>query len=184
MTRTPASLLQKLRGPPDPHDWARFVELYTPLLYAWARRAGLQEADAADLAQDALLLLVRRLPEFEYDRCGSFRAWLKTVALNLYRTRRRRATLPTQEGGPEPAGPDHAPEFEEAEYRDYLVRRALELMRREFPPATWKACWEYAVAGRPPADVARELGLSVNAVYLAKSRVLARLRQELAGLLD
>ena len=75
-------------------------------------------------------------------------------------------------------------EIEEEEYRRYLVRRALGLMQAEFEPATWKACWEFVVHDRPAAEVAAELGLSVNAVYLAKSRVLRRLRAELRGLLD
>jgi RNA polymerase sigma-70 factor (ECF subfamily) len=74
--------------------------------------------------------------------------------------------------------------FEEAEYRQHLARRALELMQAEFPPATWKACWEVVVAGRPAAEVAAELAISIDSVYAAKSRVLRRLRQELAGLLD
>jgi RNA polymerase sigma-70 factor (ECF subfamily) len=74
--------------------------------------------------------------------------------------------------------------FDEAEYRARLVARALELMQAEFQPTTWKACWELVVAGRPAADVARELGISENAVHLAKGRVLRRLRKELEGLLD
>jgi RNA polymerase sigma-70 factor (ECF subfamily) len=72
----------------------------------------------------------------------------------------------------------------ETEYRHWLVGRALELMRAEFQPTTWKACWECVVNSRPAADVAAELGISVGAVYMAKSRVLSRLRQELTGLLD
>ncbi len=72
----------------------------------------------------------------------------------------------------------------EAEYREYLVRRALELMQAEFQPTTWKAFWECVTANRPAAEVAGELGLTVDAVYAAKSRVLRRLREELEGLLD
>jgi RNA polymerase sigma-70 factor (ECF subfamily) len=82
------------------------------------------------------------------------------------------------------AGPDQTREMEEAEHREYLVRRALELMRREFQPSTWKACWEQVVNGRPAALVAAELGMSVNAAYLARSRVLRRVRQYLEELLD
>ena len=74
--------------------------------------------------------------------------------------------------------------FEEAEYRQYVVKQALDLMQVEFQPATWKACWEYMIMGRSADEVAKELGLTVNTVYLAKSRVLSRLRQELQGLLD
>jgi RNA polymerase sigma-70 factor (ECF subfamily) len=185
---TPASLLDRLRRPDEPEAWPRFVQLYTPLLYAWARRAGLQEPDAADLVQDVLLLLVRKLPEFTYDRHKSFRAWLRTVTLNRWRETLRRRPPPAQPldglGAPaEPAAED-GDAFAEAEYRGQLVARAQELVRGDFQPATWKAWCEYGVCGRPVEAVARELGLTPRAVYLAKARVLRRLRQELEGLLD
>src|SRR5262245_666931 len=89
---TPASLLERLKQPADQNAWARFVELYTPLLYYWARRAGLQEADAADLVQEVLGLLFQKLPEFAYDPGRSFRNWLRTVTLNKLRERRRRGS--------------------------------------------------------------------------------------------
>jgi RNA polymerase sigma-70 factor, ECF subfamily len=82
------------------------------------------------------------------------------------------------------ADPEQAADIGEAEFQQQLTVRALQLMQAEFQPATWKACWETVVCGRPAAEVARELGMSVNAVYLAKSRVLRRLRQELEGMLD
>jgi RNA polymerase sigma-70 factor (ECF subfamily) len=186
MLTTSPSLLERLGRPNEPGAWARFVELYTPLLYHWARRAGLQAADAADLVQDVFAVLLRQMPLFAYDRHKSFRGWLRTVTLNKWReTQRRRAARPA--GGPAPAdlpGPDGLAAFEEAEYRQHLARRALQLMQAEFPAVAWKACWEVVVAGRPAAEVAAELGVSVEAVYTAKSRVLRRLRQELAGLLD
>jgi RNA polymerase sigma-70 factor (ECF subfamily) len=84
----------------------------------------------------------------------------------------------------DPIIPDHVESFSETEYRRRLTRRALEIMQDEFQPATWKACWETVVGGRSAAEVAKDLGLTVNAVYLAKSRVLRRLREELDGLLD
>lgn len=188
MSTTPVSLLQRLKQPGEERAWERFTELYTPLLYFWMRRQGLQAQDAADAVQEVLALLVRKLPEFEYDRHGSFRAWLRTVALNKLRDLRRRPLEPTVDAN-DPALanlPDPAPEdaLEEAEYRQHLVRQALQLMQQDFQPATWKACWEYAVEGRPAAEVAEELGIAIGMVYVAKSRVLARLRQELEGLLD
>src|SRR5207248_3916108 len=114
-----------------------------------------------------------------------FRAWLKTVALNKWRDRRRKeAHAPRTAPLPEPADPHGGEAFWEAEYRRELIGRALEVMRAEFQPTTWKACWEFVACGRPAAEVAAELGISENAVYIAKCRVLRRLRQELAGLLD
>jgi RNA polymerase sigma-70 factor (ECF subfamily) len=187
MDTTPVSLLERLRQPDQPDAWGRFVELYTPLLLYWARKRGLQPHDAADLVQDVFTTLVQKLPEFTYDRRKSFRNWLRTVLVNKWRDRQRRHALPVTAGAEalaEIAAPDDRDAFWEGEHRRHLLRRALELMQAEFTPATWKACWEFAAEGRPAADVAAELGISENAVYIAKSRVFRRLRQELDGLLD
>src|SRR4051794_22774844 len=98
MDRTPVSLLERLRQPADQTAWGRFVDLYTPLLYYWARRRGLPSAEAADLVQDVFLVLVQKLPEFRYDRDKSFRNWLRTVMLNKWREglRQRAAQPPVQ----------------------------------------------------------------------------------------
>lgn len=188
MDRTPASLLEQMRDPADAAAWRRFVQLYTPLLYHWARRLGLKAPDAADLIQDVFAVLVQKLPEFRYDPHERFRGWLRTIALNKWRDyRRRRLASPLEENNgalPEPAWADGARDFEEAEYHKHLSIHALRVMRAEFKPTTWKACWEHVVVGRPASEVAAELGVTVNAVYLAKSHVLSRLRQEMAGLLD
>jgi len=141
MHTTPLSLLMRLRHP-DEKAWAQFVDLYTPLLYYWALRRGLQESDAADLVQDVFVLLYRKLPAFTYDRQRGFRNWLRTVLLNKWRDARRRAVLPTAEGDgalngvADPGRPD---DRDEEEYRQYLVGRALEIMRAEFEETTWKA---------------------------------------------
>jgi RNA polymerase sigma-70 factor (ECF subfamily) len=187
MLTTPPSLLERLRRTPEGEAWGKFVDMYTPLLFAWTRRLGLDVHDAADLVQDLFAVLVERLPSFQYDEGRSFRAWLKTILLNRWRNwQRKRAT----ERRAEPFDPDalakesDLPELEEAEYRERLVHRALELLQTEFQPVTWKACWEFVVCDRPAAEVAAELGITPNAVYLAKSRVLRRLREELHGLLE
>jgi RNA polymerase sigma-70 factor (ECF subfamily) len=185
MSATPATLLERLRQGSDPAAWPRFVELYAPLLYSWARRTGMGDDDAADVVQDVFAQLLVKLPAFVYDPRRSFRSWLKAVLLNHWRTRRRRRNVPIDPA----ADPDGlaAPGIEgfwEAEYRQRLVGRALEVMRAEFQPATWKACWEAVVNGRPAEEVGLELGLTPNAVRVAKFRVLSRLRRELAGLAD
>jgi RNA polymerase sigma-70 factor (ECF subfamily) len=186
MQNTPVSLLERLRRPGEQAAWDRFVELYTPLLYHWARQLEPQEADAADLVQDVFLVLLRELPAFTYQPQKRFRGWLRTVLVNKGRERRRRLALPA--GGEsdlaDVAVPDETAALEEEEYRRYLVQRALQLMQADFQPATWRACWEYVVEGRPAREVAAELGLTVNAVHLARARVLRRLRQELEGLLE
>src|SRR5438093_401506 len=187
MHTTSLSLLERLRWPEEQEaNWRRFVQLYTPLLFHWARRLGLSAEDAADLVQEVLTLLVQKLPEFKYDPQRTFRGWLRTVMLNKWRDHRRLRRVPLAIGHEELPEVEaaEATTFEEAEYRQYVVKQALDLMQAEFQPATWRACWEYMIAGRSAEDVAKELGLTVNAVYLAKSRVLSRLRQELQGLLD
>lgn len=187
MESTPVSLLERLRQAGEQAAWERFVQLYTPLLRHWARRLGLQGADADDVVQDVFAVLVEKLPEFRYDPARRFRGWLWTILANKCRTRRRRPVgwrKPLDEELEALTAPDPAAESDEAEYRQYLTQRALELLQGEFQPATWQAFREFAIAGRPAAEVARELHLSENAVYLAKARVLRRLRRELAGLLD
>src|SRR5438874_1167415 len=89
MSTTPASLLERLRQPFEPEAWARFVSLYTPLIFSWARRVGLQEQDAADLVQEVFVTLLQVLPTFTYDRHRSFRRWLRTVTLNKWRNNRK-----------------------------------------------------------------------------------------------
>ncbi len=188
MDTTHTSLLERLKLPVDQKAWSHFVDLYTPLIYSWARRVGLQEPDAADLVQEVFAVLVQKMPDFPYDRHRSFRSWLKTVTLNRWRDRcRRLAVRPNEVAGTYPLDQiESAAEesFGEEEYRKQLVARALELMQAEFQPTTWKACWEFVVAGRPAAEVARQFGISENAVHLAKGRVLRRLRRELDGLLE
>jgi RNA polymerase sigma-70 factor (ECF subfamily) len=189
MHPTPVSLLQRLARPEDrAAAWARFVDLYTPLLFAWASRLNVPEQDAADLIQNVFLTLLRRLPSFRYDQDGSFRGWLRTVLLHQWRDQLRRipppvAVAPAVLDG-RGAGPDPVEELAETEYRRCLAGRAMQLMQSDFTPSTWRACWETVVQERPAAEVAADLGLSVAAVYAATSRVLRRLRQELEGLLD
>jgi len=188
MTKTPASLLERLRDSFDADAWTRFVALYTPLIYSWGRRVGLQDQDAVDLVQDVFATLIQVLPTFTYDAHKSFRRWLRTVTLNKWRNTRKQwnEKLPREPGDAVDrlALPDDVEAFWEAEYRQHLVSQALAIMRADFQEKTWKACWEVVVAERPASDVAAELGLTVGAVYAAKFRVLDRLRQELRGMLD
>jgi RNA polymerase sigma-70 factor (ECF subfamily) len=184
MHLTSQSLLERLRQPTDTEAWNRFVELYTPLLFYWARRVGLSPEDAADLVQEVFTVLLRKLPEFRYDRAGSFRSWLRTVTLNKWRERKRRACIQSgvsvPENDAEQADP-HDDDFWEQQYRKELAARALEMMKAHFEESTWQACLQTVVHGRPAAEVGQELGLTTNAVYLARSRVLKRLREELDG---
>jgi RNA polymerase sigma-70 factor (ECF subfamily) len=187
MDATPVSLFERLRKSNDADAWARFVALAAPFLFDVARRFGLQDADAADVVQDVFTVLAKELPTFRYEPARSFRSWLRTVLLNRCRDRRRRlaaAVVAPPVGGPLPevAVGDPAELFADEEYRRALAVRALRLMQAEFPEPTWRACWEQVVNERPAAEVACELGITRNMAYLARSRVLARLRRELSGL--
>lgn len=186
MQTTPVSLLYRLQQAGTPADWVRFAGLYTPLLLYWARRLGLQEADAADLAQDVLARVWRQIGSYHRRPGKRFRGWLWTLTRNRFLELGRRRPAPDQAADPgQWADPDDpVADLVEGEYNSYLVHRALQLMEAEFEPATWKACREFVIADRPAADVAAELGLTPNAVYLAKARVLRRLREELDGLLE
>jgi RNA polymerase sigma-70 factor (ECF subfamily) len=187
MYTTHGSLLEGLKQPDRQDCWNRFVELYTPLVYLWVRRAGLEPNDASDVVQEVLTTLVQKAPTFVYEPTKGFRNWLLTVTLNKCRDFFRRRNVRPRGATDEllSALADSAADesLAETEYRRYLVARALELMQAEFEPNTWKACWETVVAGRRAADVAKELGISENAVYLSKGRVLRRLREELKGLM-
>jgi RNA polymerase sigma factor (sigma-70 family) len=194
MCETSASLLERLRGQSDGAAWQRLVDLYTPLLRGWLGRHGLQACDVDDLVQDVLAVVVRELPQFQHNRrTGAFRRWLRTILVHRLRDfwRARRAR-------PQPTGGSELPRLLEQlsdpdndlsrlwdeEHDRYVVRRLLEQIESEVTPSTWQAFRRVVVEGRDEETVAAELGLSVNAVFIAKSRVLSRLRREADGLID
>jgi RNA polymerase sigma factor (sigma-70 family) len=192
MTDSPTthpSLLVRLCDPRDAAAWGLFVELYAPPVYAFARRHGLQDADAADLTQDVLRSVSRAFGRGVFDPSfGSFRGWLFTVVGNRLRdvfdARRRqpRASGDTAAHERLAAVPDPGPDpaalwDQECERR--LFDWAAEQVRGRFSAATWKAFWRTAVEGQAGQEVAQALGLSVAAVYLAKGRVVAALKEQI-----
>jgi RNA polymerase sigma-70 factor (ECF subfamily) len=189
---TASSLLDQVRAR-DPGGWQRLVHLYGPLVYGWARRAGLQAADAADVMQEVFRGVLTGVGGFRRDRPGSsFRAWLWGITHNKLRDFwRRLASQPAAPGGPdaqqrlaqlaaEEGGPSAGPQLSAQTLG--LFRRAVELLRSEFEERSWRAFWRVVVEGQRPAAVAADLGMTVNAVYVAKSRILHRLRRELGEL--
>ncbi|HEY1378771.1 MAG TPA: sigma-70 family RNA polymerase sigma factor [Gemmataceae bacterium] len=192
MADTPVSLLDRLRDRPDPQSWDRLIQVYEPFLRRFLRDPALQ-SDADDLLQDILTVLVRELPKFRRQRTGSFRAWLRTVAVNRVNAWwRQKAGRPAAAGGTDAAVrlaelADPASGLSrqwDAEHDRHVARRLLELLEPEFTPGTWAAFRRQVVDGLPASAAAAELGISVNAALLAKSRVLRRLRDEAAGLID
>jgi RNA polymerase sigma-70 factor (ECF subfamily) len=183
---TRLTLLARLRDIGNAQAWSEFVDLYAPLLYRLARRHGLQDADAADLTQDVLRAVVHALPRLAYNPArGSFRGWLLTVARNQVRkfanSRRRRPMGSGSTGIHELLQSQPAPEEEalwEQEYQQRLFEWAAERVRDQFRPATWQAFWLTFVDGKAPREAGEALGLSVGAVYIARNRVLARIRDE------
>ena len=192
MTDAPStrpSLLVRLRDPRDEPAWAEFVEIYEPLIHQLARRRGLQPADAADLAQDVFRTVARAIEHYDPDPAlGSFRAWLSRIARNLTvnllvaQNRHLRGSGDSEvrrllEEQPAPEAEDTI--LFDGEYRRRLFAWAADRVRGEFRDATWQAFWKTGVEGCDPRAVAIELGMSPGAVYIAKSRVMARLRREI-----
>ena len=182
---TRPTLLLRVRDPLDGDAWRQFLELYAPLVYQFGRRRGLQDADATDLAQTVFASLARDLRRFEYDPArGSFRGWLLVVVRNqlVKQLARERRTATIGSGGDDSLFADlPTRQSDEAvwdeEYERRLFRWAAERVRVDFEERSWQAFWQTAVEGRSAKDVARDLTMSVGAVYTAKSRVLDRMKQ-------
>jgi RNA polymerase sigma-70 factor (ECF subfamily) len=189
---TRASLIARLRDFQDRQAWEQFVELYAPAVYAYGRKQGLQDADAADLTQSVLRSVAGATGRFEYDpQRGSFRGWLFTIVrrqLRSFRSRPEGLRPGSGDSGTQQlleAQPDHraAADWERWCERQ-LFTLAAQRVQPHCQPATWNAFWKTAIEGKPGKEVAAELGMTVAAVYLARSRVLAKLRlqiQELQG---
>lgn len=190
---TSVSLLDRLIGHPSEGDWRRMVDLYQPLLRAWCLRAGVPDTDADDLIQDTLTVVVREVDQFDHRHPGAFRAWLRGILANrLKKFFRLRSQRPLATGTSDLAvrldeleAPDSALSREwDRDHDRHVAARAMKIVQQDFAPATWQAFRRLVLEAAAPGDVAAELGLSVNAVLLAKSRVLKRLRAELSGLVD
>ena len=187
-----SSLLERVRAQ-EPEAWRRLVRLYYPLVRGWCERAGLQSEDAADVAQEVFRALAGNVDRFRRDGGqNSFRGWLWGITRRqLLAHRRRRQAEPAAAGGTdaqrrlaELPGPEDPSDADRPAEHSALLRRALDLLRSGVEERTWQAFWRATVEGRAPADIAAELGMSVNSVYLAKARLLRRLREEFADLLD
>jgi RNA polymerase sigma-70 factor (ECF subfamily) len=190
----PTSLLQRLRARDD-RAWERLDQLYGLTVLGWCRRFGLSPEDADDVRQEVFQAVARSIADFRRDRPGdSFRGWLWVVTRSKARDHQRRQAKRTQAAGGSTARRqlEQVPGEDESGCRDVaelaaeeqaLYRRALALIQSNFSERTWRAFWAVAVDGRAAAEVGAGLGMSTGAVYIAKSRVLAHLREEFADLL-
>lgn len=193
MFDTSLSLLERLQTQPAESDWQLLVDLYDPLIRAWLRRDPSLGDEADDTTQEVMKVLLRELPRFRHERPGSFRSWLRAITVHRLkafwrqRQRRPRALGQTASGSNLLELEDPASELSrqwDRDHDEHVVERLLKLIEPEFTAPTWQAFRRVAVEGARPAQAATELGVSVNAVLLAKSRVLKRLRDAGRGLID
>ncbi len=183
---TRASLLVRLRDPRDTAAWTEFVQLYASVIYGFARQRGRQDADAADLMQDVLRAVANSIHTYDKSK-GTFRGWLYTITRNkMYNQMESQRRHPRGSGDSdaqrrldEQPDRDNTEEDWDREYERKAFLWAADRIRNEFQESTWKAFWLTAVDGLAAKDVGVQLGLSPGAVYVAKSRVLARLREEI-----
>ena len=191
---TSASLLDRVKADPRSTAWQRLVEIYEPLVRGWLRRHQTLSHDADDVVQDVLAVVVRRLPDFEHNgRVGAFRTWLRTITANCLRDHWRSGKRrPTATGDTdfqqilvqlEDPTSDLSKLWDQDHDR-HVTRKLLEMLRNDFEATTWRAFERTALDGVAANQAAQELGLTPNAVFIARSRVLARLRQEAAGLIE
>lgn len=194
MDDTSVSLLYRVTHENDSESWNRMAELYTPLLRCWAERYNVQKADVDDLIQEVLLAMSRDLESFEHNgRVGAFRTWLKTVLIhrlkNAWRTRNRQPAagqaswIESRLAELEDPSSQLSQQWDQ-EHDRFVLKQLLRQTEPNFSESTWAAFHRVAIEGQPADLVARDLELSLNAVFIAKSRVLRRLREEAAGLVD
>jgi RNA polymerase sigma factor (sigma-70 family) len=183
---TQPSLLLRIRQPADGDAWRQFVELYAPLVYGFLRKQGLQDADAADVAQDVLRTVAQQIGQLDYDRSrGSFRGWLFSIVNSRLmdfrrRNQRERALVAQVADAAQQDAEETASSGEwDLDYERQVFHAAAERVRGDFGDSAWRAFWQAAVEGRPAKEIAAQLGMSPAAVYLAKARVMNRIREEL-----
>jgi len=191
---TRASLLIRLRQPGNQEAWREFASLYEPLIYRLAARKGLQHADAQDLIQDVLVAIAKGIDRLEIgEEKGRFRGWLFRISRNLIVNafeKRQRMVFGSGDSDvwerltQEPALSIQEQTAYALEFRRELFHWAARGIRAEFQPSTWELFWQTSVEGKPIADAARELRLSLGAAYAARCRVLARLRMKIEEVED
>jgi RNA polymerase sigma-70 factor (ECF subfamily) len=187
------SLRERLAAAPADADWRWLDDLYRPLLRVWVARAGVAGSDGDDLVQEVLLVVFREIAGFEWRGQGAFRAWLRTILAHRVRDHfRAQKYRPTATGDSdflrrldELESPDSAlSRLWDREHDEHVVAVLMQRVQGYFTPERWQAFRRHVLEGEPAVQVAEALGLSLHSVLLDKSRVLKRLRQELAGLVD
>lgn len=194
MSHSSQSLLARVSQSADSASWDRLVEVYAPLMRRWLKVYEVQDADADDLIQEVLGVLLRELPQFDPGQgTVAFRSWLRKILVHrlkdFWRSRNYR---PAATGGSSLQERLNQLEDEtsqvsrlwDREHDQHVVARLMELIRPSFLPKTWEAFRRQVLEGERPEQIARELGMSIGSVYMARNRVLNALRREAAGIVD
>ncbi len=180
---TKPSLLMRVRDPLDAEAWGIFVALYAPLVYRFVRRRNLQDADAADVTQEVMGEVSRTIRNFEYHpERGRFRDWLLTITrrrlIRFHEQTARKPGMVSASKLPEFAGDDASDEDWNEAFHARILRVALQRIRPRFEDSSWQAFERVWLEHRPASETADELSMSIEAVYMAKSRILRRLEEE------
>ena len=185
---TSPTLLGQLRHNVSDEAWNRFVDRYAGAIFSWASGIGLQDSDAADVTQEVLLKLLNQLRTFQYQADkGSFRGWLKTVTVNAAKDCGRKLTRSQCDSAGlskvgNTGGFEDLEKRIEQEYKNELLQQARQIVKAKVQPKTWEAFHMTAELQQSASDAARQLGVPLGDIYVAKSRVIKLLRQTIASL--
>ncbi len=193
MTNTPLSLLHRLSSQPEDSDWQRLVEIYTPLIRRWLAGYGVAESEAEDLMQEVFQTLLLEVGEFKHNgRTGAFRRWLRLTIVNRLKGFWRARKMESLTNGADASmimeameDPSSNPNvLWDQEHDSHVARALLRLVEPQFTVSTWQAFRLQVMEGIKASEVAEQLGISVNAALIAKSRVMKALREEATGLIE
>lgn len=193
MAETSVSFLDSLKADANSNSWREFVDLYTPLIRIWLSGQHVREQERDDVTQEVISVVLRRLPDFQRQRTGSFRNWLKQITIFCWQNyRRKNINKSPAVGGTDfgqMMGELEDPDSEmsrrwDQQHDQYILQQLLEMIRPSVRQSTWDAFRSVTIDSKTAEAAAEELGISVNAVYVAKSRVLSQLRKLSEGLVD
>ena len=193
MLDTSVSLLERIASDGQDKDWERLLSIYRPFIDSQVRRYPQLIDQADDIAQEIAMVLVRELPQFQRHRVGSFRVWLRQVAVNQIRNASRKQKVQPIAIGDSPSIEEQLEELSNPaslaskrwndEHDQEVLRRVIEIVREEVNPTHWQAFQAHVLDGKSADQVSRDLGITINMVHLAKSRITKRMQSEVKGLI-
>ncbi len=192
MAETSVSFLDSLKADENSDSWREFVDLYAPLIRIWLSGQHVREQERDDVTQEVMSTVYKKLPDFQRQRTGSFRKWLKQITIYCWRNQSRKINKSKAIGGSDFGNQIAALEDPDGEmsrqwdqqHDQYILQQLLEKIRPSVRESTWDAFRSVSIESKTVEETAEQLGISVNAVYVAKSRVLSQLRKLSEGLVD